>query len=168
MRSIGRRDLECPFDEQLLNGWRALHGSPVAFAFGHGLSYTTFSYEWASVPPGDLSAASLLPSAKSAALMPAALTFSVRVTNTGGLAGREVVQLYLSVPAAGEPPIALRTFGRTGLLQPGASEELQLNVSANDLSVWKGAWAPVAGTFVVHIGASSRDIRLDASFAVTA
>ena len=167
-------DLTCPFDERLLNGWRALHGSAVAFPFGHGLSYTSFVYAWATSPQGAaLSAAALQPAAASAALMPSALALSVAVSNAGAVAGREVVQLYLEFPAsAGEPPLVLRAFGRTGLLQPGASELVQLDLSAHDLAVWDdeggAGWLPATGEYVAHVGASSRDLRLDASFEVVA
>ena len=166
--------LECPFDERLRIGWRALHGQPVAFAFGHGLAYTSFAHAWATSPQGaTLSAAALQPAAASAPLMPAALALSVTVTNEGSVAGREVVQLYLRFPAtAGEPPLVLRSFGRTGLLQPGASELVQLDLSAHDLAIWDEgvarSWVPAIGEYVAHVGASSRDLRLDASFEVVA
>ena len=71
----------------------------------------------------------------------------------------------------GEPPLVLRAFGRTGLLQPGASELVQLDLSAHDLAVWdeRGAgWLPATGEYVAHVGASSRDLRLGASFEVVA
>ena len=59
--------------------------------------------------------------------------------------------------------------GQAGLLQPGASELVPLSLSAHDLAIWDEAgagWVPAAGEFVAHVGASSRDLRLEASFEV--
>ena len=47
----------CQYTEGLAVGWRRLHGQPVAFAFGHGLSYTTFEYSWASPSEIEISSA---------------------------------------------------------------------------------------------------------------
>ena len=69
-------------------------------------------------------------------------------------------------------PETLPFTGTTGLLQPGASELVQLDLSAHDLAVWDdeggAGWLPATGEYVAHVGASSRDLRLDASFEVVA
>jgi len=116
----------------------------VAFPFGHGLSYTTF----------DLSDVS-------AAYADGKLTASVTVTNTGERAGSEVVQVYVGVPAAGQPPKRLVAFEKVELA-PGASTELSLAIdsmaSHHPLSVYNvtaQAFERVTGEFTVFVGRSS-------------
>ena len=90
----------------------------------------------------------------------------VTVTNVGQVPGSEVVQLYVAYPpAAGEPPLVLRAFAKTGDLAPQASRTVSLELSRRDLSVWAtttagGGWQPVRGAFELHVGSSSRDLRL--------
>jgi beta-glucosidase len=147
----------CNLTEGLSVGWRGLHGAPVAYEFGFGLSYTTFGYSWASAPAAVGAADSLR------------ITLSVRVQNTGGRAGREVVQLYLVYPAAAaEPPLVLRGFERTGVLAAGGHQDVAFELSARQLSTWRPGegWVREVGTFDVVVGASSRDERLRASVSV--
>ena len=121
-------------------------GSPCepAYAFGHGLSYTTFAYANLTV---DAAAASA--------------SFTLR--NTGKLAGAEVAQLYLGFPAsAGEPPKQLKGFKQVQLA-PGESKTVTFALAPRDLSVWDAAahgWAVAKGSFGVMVGSGSRDIRL--------
>jgi len=136
------------YSEQLLVGYRFYDARGIqfdtGFPFGHGLSYTTFGYS-------DLR------------LRNNAVSFTV--TNTGAVAGREVAQLYLAFPAAaGEPPLQLRGFRKTTLLPPGEQERVTMELRPRDTAIWDSAahdWAPVRGSFGVHVGASSRDIRLE-------
>ena len=94
------------YDEGVHIGWRALQGRPVAFEFGAGLSYTSFTYAW-SAPPV-LGADGVV-------------RMAVAVTNAGDVAGADVPQLYLRFPAAArQPPLVLRGFAKTGLLAAGA------------------------------------------------
>ena len=124
----------------------------VAFPFGHGLSYTSFS-----VAKPHLSQDAAKGSWRATA----------RVTNTGKRAGAEVVQLYLSLPAsanavgAKQPPRRLVGFQRIDLA-PGASGEVSIaiNPSASNhpLSVWDeraGKWTIPQGSFTVWLGRSS-------------
>ena len=133
------------YDEKLLVGYRWYDANSVApaFPFGHGLSYTTFAYTG-------------LKASKTAV--------SVTVTNNGTVAGAEVVQLYLSFPAAaGEPPNQLKAFSKVGPLPAGGSATVELPLSDRSFSIWSvdsHAWTVVHGEFGVAVGSSSRDIRL--------
>ena len=101
--------------------YRYFEGDPL-WQFGYGLSYTTFSY-------GDLA----LPNLPVIAGDP--LDASVTVTNTGTIAGDEVVQLYLRFPdVPGAPIRALRAFQRVHL-EPGAKEKVDFHLSPRDLSM---------------------------------
>ena len=128
--------------------WYDAHNVAPAFAFGHGLSYTTFAYS-------DVTAS--------------ASKVSVTLKNTGSVAGAEVAQLYVAFPAsAGEPPQQLKGFEKV-MLAPGASKTVEFALSARDLSVYSEAsagWQRVSGEFGVRVGSSSRDIRAKTTFTV--
>ena len=157
-------DKHCSYDERLLVGWRGLHGVDVAFPFGHGLSYTSFAYAW-DVPPAMVAADDG---------GDGEMRLSLNVSNTGGVAGAEVAQIYVAYPAAaGEPALVLRAYAKTAVLPPGATERLSFSLSRRDLSTWNehggsddadgsplGDWQLAVGQFTVHAGASSRDLRL--------
>ena len=119
---------------------------PPLFCFGHGLSYTTFAY-------GNIKAS--------------ASAVSFDLTNTGNIAGAEVAQLYLGFPAAaGEPPQQLKGFEKVAL-KAGETKTVTFALAARDLSVYSEAaagWQLVSGKFTARVGASSRDIRLNATF----
>ena len=129
--------------------WYHARGAAPLFAFGHGLSFTTFEYALLAVAPGRV---------------------EVRVTNTGPRPGSEVVQLYLTYPpGVEEPPRQLKAFARAGPLLPGQSLDVPLALGARGRSVWDAAahaWAEVPGDFLVEVGASSADIRLLGNFTV--
>ncbi|MFI6983666.1 glycoside hydrolase family 3 C-terminal domain-containing protein [Embleya sp. NPDC050154] len=148
------------YGEGVFVGYRGYDAArrEVAFAFGHGLSYTTFAYR-------DLTVA---PTADDTG-------FAVRVTvaNTGDRAGREVVQVYSSAPAGStvERPIReLRGFASVRL-EPGESREVLVEFDRADLayySVRNDGWRVEGGTYRIEAAASSRDIRLSVDLAVTA
>jgi beta-glucosidase len=120
-------------------------GIKPSYEFGYGLSYTNFSYS-------NLKLNSSLFSNK--------LTATVTVTNTGKVAGKEVVQLYLSAPQAklDKPSEELKGFGKTALLKPGASQTISFTLNAKDLASFntaQSAWIADAGSYVAKIGASS-------------
>jgi len=145
------------YSEKLLVGYRYFDAHNVSFttgfAFGHGLSYTTFKYSGLSVLPS--------PSGSGAVA-------SFQVTNVGAVAGAEVAQLYLGFPVvAGEPPLQLKGFRKTKILAPGETEFVVLELRPRDLSIWDEEahrWAVVEGTFTAKVGASSRDLRLEKTF----
>jgi beta-glucosidase len=89
------------------------------------------------------------------------------VTNSGALAGAEVVQLYIAYPAAaGAPPQQLRAFHKTAVLAPGGQEVVTLAVDTRGLSVFDAVaddWAVVPGSYGIRVGSGSRDIRVNAT-----
>lgn len=129
------------------------------FAFGHGLSYTSFSYNNLGITPCFADDPSR--------------TFVVEldVTNTGNLAGGEAVQLYVGMPSTDDlpqPPEQLKRFQKV-YLQPGETTHVQFVLDARSLSHWDTAahdWAITPGTYQVLLGSSSRDIRLEGQIAV--
>lgn len=121
--------------------WYDAKGLEPQFAFGHGLSYTSFSM-------GGLSA------------QPAAGTISVSFTvrNTGRRAGAEVAQVYVA-GTGWEAPKRLGGF-RKVMLAPGASQRVTLAIDPRLLAVWDGpshSWKIAAGTYQVTLGASARE-----------
>ena len=127
--------------------WYDAKGIRPLFPFGYGLSYTTFAYDDVKVEDED-----------------EAWTVSVRVTNTGKVAGKESVQFYL---APVEPRIEravkeLKGFAKTKLLRPGESEVLFTTLARRDFAYWDVLthdWRVDAGRYELLVGASSVDIR---------
>ncbi|MBO4634112.1 MAG: glycoside hydrolase family 3 protein [Bacteroidales bacterium] len=125
----------------------------VSYPFGYGLSYTTFAYSKPSVKVGK----------------DGSVTATVVVTNTGKVAGKEAVQLYVSAPAGGleKPACELRAFAKTKDLQPGESQTLTMVMDAYTLASFNpetSAWETAAGNYKVSFGASVADIRATAAF----
>ena len=152
----GDREAEVEYTDGVFVGYRhyATKNVKVAYPFGYGLSYTTFAYS------------NLALSAKE---FGTGLTATVTVKNTGKVAGREVVQLYLSAPGKSmpKPVMELKGFAKTKLLAAGESQTLTLQITPRDLSSFDEAsssWMAEAGTYTVKIGASSEDIKLTATF----
>jgi beta-glucosidase len=119
------------------------------YPFGYGLSYTTFVY-------GDIKLS------KSKLKGDEKLTASVTLTNTGKVAGEEVVQLYIQDPVASisRPVKELKNFKKV-LLQPGEKKDISIEITINDLKFYnsdlKYDWEP--GDFIIYIGTNSRDVK---------
>jgi beta-glucosidase len=137
--------------------WYDSKGMTPLFPFGFGLSYTTFSIENASVLQN-------LPT-----LPPPPRGFSVLslVTNTGAVAGAEVLQVYLGLPATtGEPPKRLVGWSKI-YLRPGQGAFIFLEVKENDsshpMSYWdtnSNTWQTAPGDYPVYVGNSSANLTL--------
>lgn len=132
----------------------------VLYPFGHGLSYTRFAYEELKV------------SASGGRLQPGeAATVAVRVVNSGPLAGDEVVQLYVrgdSTSRVKRPLKQLKGFRRIHLA-PGESRTVTFTLPAEELAFWdvsRSRFCVAAGDYTVMAGASSADIRLQATLRV--
>ena len=119
----------------------------VAYPFGYGLSYTTFELSKPTVKArGNL------------------VDITVTVKNTGSVAGKEVVQVYVQAPAGKleKPAQELKAFAKTRELKPGESQTLTMNLLLRDLASFDEAssqWLTEAGTYTFRFGFSSRDIK---------
>lgn len=127
-------------------------GKDVSYPFGYGLSYTTFEYS--------------KPIVKATA---DGFVASIDVKNTGSVAGKEAVELYVSAPDGGlvKPACELKAFAKTRQLNPGESQTLTMNVSAYDLASYNEAtqaWETAAGTYTVRFGANVEDVRATANY----
>ena len=130
------------------HGYRLLDrdGNEPAFPFGFGLSYTTFSYQNLCIEPGEITPVETL-------------TATVEVTNTGPVAGEEVVQLYIGYEDSQvERPVKeLKGFDRVEL-QLGETKQVVLYIPAHRLAYYgesKSDWVVEAITYHVYVGASS-------------
>jgi beta-glucosidase len=140
------------YGEGLFVGYRDFDArdAAVSFPFGHGLSYTTFGYSGLSVlESGD------------------GIEVSVTVTNTGERDGREVVQVYVSVPGSSvqRPIRELKGFANVAVAA-GSAESVVIRIAAEDLAFYDVAaarWTVEGGEYLVSVGASSRDLRATAS-----
>ena len=97
------------------------------------------------------------------------ISINITVTNNGKVAGKEIVQLYLSAPSGqlNKPESELKAFGKTKLLQPNESQTLTFSLSITDLASFNpalSAWVADAGIYTVKIGTSSLDIKDKATF----
>ncbi|MCL2164367.1 MAG: glycoside hydrolase family 3 C-terminal domain-containing protein, partial [Oscillospiraceae bacterium] len=103
------------------------YASMVAFPFGYGLSYTTFEFSNLTLDKKVFYADT------------DKLSATVTVKNTGNVAGKEVVQLYLGADTwqeEGRPKNELRAYGKTDMLQPGQSQTITLSITLNDLQYY--------------------------------
>ena len=139
------------YEEGIYVGYRAFdkRGIEPLFPFGHGLSYTTFK-----VSDMRLSSPTLAPTGS--------LTATVRVTNTGGRAGAQVVQLYVRDPKAktDRPVRELKGFSKVSL-QPGQSRDVSLRLTPRDFAwcdVKAKGWRVDSGTYEIEVGDSSRNL----------
>lgn len=158
----------CEYTEGLAVGYRGLWDQPVGFPFGHGLSYTTFAYGPLRVLSESDCAVIIAYTSGSEARTSNAVCLAINVTNAGTVAGAEVVQLYLTFPdSAGEPSPALKGFNKTTILEPGGTVAVHFVLHGIDVSIWDiklGKFVVAKGPFTAEAGASSRDLRSNATF----
>ncbi|AVM55610.1 glycoside hydrolase family 3 protein [Capnocytophaga sp. oral taxon 864] len=152
-----RSPSESVYNEGIYVGYRyfSSFGKPVAYPFGYGLSYTQFEMKKLKVPTK----------------FSKKLSLSVEVTNVGEVAGKEVVQVYLSAPAKSmdKPALELKAFAKTELLSPKQSQTLSFTLSPESLASFdtaRSAWVVEAGTYTVKVGNSVENILQTATFTV--
>ena len=142
------------YKEDVFVGYRGFdkNKTKALFPFGFGLSYTTFGYDQLNVQTTN-----------------DGLEVEVTVRNTGSVAGKETVQLYVSAPKNKQiekPVKELKSFAKSRLLQPGESQTLKMLIPAGSLASWNEAvhqWQTDPGTYLIQVGASSADIKLKQS-----
>ncbi len=144
------------YSEGVFMGYRGYDSRGIAprFCFGHGLTYTTFDYGEARV----------------ATDTDGGIEVTVELTNTGSRRGSEVVQCYIAdgESTVDRPEQELRAFEKV-TLDPGASRTVNFTLGDRCFAYWAGpgsseaAWIVEPGTFTVRVGASSRDIRSEAT-----
>ncbi len=135
--------------------WHEKQGIAPLFAFGHGLSYTTFSY-------------SNVRASKTSLREGGKITVSVDVTNTGSRAGKETVQLYISEenPALPRPVKELKGFKKVSL-EPGETGTVSFEITADLLKYYDdgiGEWKADPGSFTAHLASASDDVRGSVDF----
>ena len=144
------------YEEDIWVGYRYFntYNKEVSYPFGYGLSYTTFDYSNVAVKKAGND-----------------WKVSVKVINTGKVAGKEVAQVYIkAAPGDLKKPLCeLKAFGKTKLLASGQSETLTMSIKNSDLASFnegKSAWVVDAGQYSVLVGASVADIRQSVKFSV--
>ena len=147
---------EIVYDDDIYVGYRYFDAFDVepSYEFGFGMSYTDFDYGKPSL---------------SATLFDESMTVEIEVTNTGNMAGKEVVQLYLGAPSGSmnKPVRELKAFAKTGMLEPGESELVRMTLNPRDLCSFdseQSSWRAEQGTYDILVGSSSKNIRQKASF----
>ena len=150
-----RKDVDyTEYKEGIYVGYRYFSTADVevSYPFGYGLSYTTFAYSKPVVKAGA-----------------DGFTATITVTNTGKVAGKESVQLYVTAPEGGleKPAFELKAFAKTRKLAPGESQTLTMNVDAYTLASFNetaSQWETAAGTYTVKFAANAADVRATAQY----
>jgi beta-glucosidase len=147
---------EVVYDEGIYVGYRYFNTFNVkpAYEFGFGLSYTNFTISNLKLNSKDFNGK---------------VVATVDVKNTGSVAGKDVVQLYLSAPSKElqKPSEELKGFAKTNLLKPGQTVTLRFTIEPKDLASFdtkSASWVAEAGSYTVKIGASSADIKQSGNF----
>ena len=155
MKNTGRPYTEDNKEQKYLSRYLSTPNSPL-YAFGHGLSYTTFNYS-----PVTLSAATVRKGQP--------LTATVTVTNTGTRAGEEVVQMYVRdlVGSVTRPVLELKRWDKIAL-KPGQSRRVTFTITDADLAFTRQdmSWGSEAGDFKLFVGTASDQLQ-EANFTLT-
>ncbi|WP_282166914.1 glycoside hydrolase family 3 C-terminal domain-containing protein [Shewanella japonica] len=150
-------ETESLYSEGVFIGYRWFEQQKIApaFPFGHGLSYSQFSYDNIKL-------------SKSTMAEGGTMTITADITNTSGIDGAEVAQLYLHDVKASvsRPQKELKGFDKIWL-KAGETGQVSFTLTQRDLSFWdinSNDWLAEAGKFTVMLGSSVKDIRLQKSF----
>lgn len=170
-------DLECQFSEGVYVDYRWFDKENIEprYPFGHGLSYTNFSYgAVAAIVTNSSALASKYPSGGlglggQTDLFDEVTTINTTLQNTGTLVGAEVAQLYVSFPAEAAQPIRiLRGFEKLEITA-GSRTDVSFSLRCRDISYWDVAaqkWAIANGTYTFSVGSSSRDLRWNTTLTI--
>ncbi len=158
---VARNDGSNIVDQEYLEGlyvgykWNDLKHIKPLFPFGHGLSYTTFEYGKLTADKGEMTADDTI-------------TFTVPVTNTGSVAGSEVVELYITDDkcTVDRPAKELKGFAKVSLA-PGETKDVTITIGKDALSYFDAdnhQWVAEPGQFTASAAASADDIRSTCKF----
>ncbi|KAJ7100754.1 beta-glucosidase [Mycena belliarum] len=149
------------YAEDLYVGYKHFQHRKIkpAFAFGHGLSYTTFEFSDLRLSKPTVSSDEVN------------MNVSLQITNTGAVAGSEVAQVYVTLPTTSElthPPLHLKGFAKV-TLEPGASTTVRIELDKYAVSYWDDrftTWAVEKGEYLIRVGPSSDQLPLEAAFVI--
>lgn len=148
---MAAKPAEVKYEEDIFVGYRHFETANIktSYPFGYGLSYTSFAYSKLKVKKQNDN-----------------FKLSCVVRNTGAVAGKEVVQLYVSAPKSdlAKPVRELKSFNKTNLLQPGEKQTLTFILTPNDFASYytnESAWIATSGLYKVQIGSSVSSIELE-------
>lgn len=164
---VGYRYYESRGYEETKAGNEGWYDENVTYPFGYGLGYTTFDWAIEPVTPEGVITAD------------DELTFDITVTNTGDVAGKDVVELYYTAPYGDETTnpvkleksyVALADYAKTGLLQPGESEKVTVTVDASDMASYDYAedktYVLDDGNYGLKISRNSHDVNAEFNYTV--
>ena len=125
------------------------YGKTVQFPFGYGLSYTTFQQEMGPISESN-----------------GTITFDVTVTNTGSVAGKDVVEVYYNPPYTNggieKASANLVAFDKTGVIEPGKSETVKISFQVEDMASFDyqgaGAYVLESGDYIISINTDSHNV----------
>lgn len=133
-----------------------LHSPQPLYEFGYGLSYANFTYSNLTLSKTEVSASD-------------SVTATVSVTNTSPVDGKEVVQVYVQDVLASivVPNIELKGFKKV-LVKAGETVEVSVDLNVGSWGLWnrKMEYVVEKGEFLVHVGASSKDLRANGTVTV--
>lgn len=149
---VGYRFFETAHDEGLID-----YDSTVLYPFGYGLSYTTFTQEMGPLQ-----------------IDGGTITVDVTVTNTGSVAGKEVVELYYNPPYTNggieKSTVNLIAFDKTDILEPGASQTLTLTFTAEEMASYdtygSGSWVLEEGDYIISLRSDSHTVIAEQTYQV--
>ena len=147
----------CNYEDGIYVGYRYFETAQaeVSYPFGFGLSYTTFAYSKPTIRATK-----------------DGFEASITVSNTGNVAGKEVVQLYITAPngQVAKPALELKAFDKTRELKPGESQTIQMKVSNYDLASFiesESAWIADAGRYQIKFAAAVNDVRATSTYTLS-
>lgn len=156
---VGYRFYETAYAETLAGNMEYDYDAMVQYPFGYGLSYTTFSQEMGDITVAD-----------------GQISFDVTVTNTGDVAGKDVVEVYYNPPYTNggieKSAVNLIAFDKTEILEPGASEVVTITFSEEEMASYdtygKGCYVLEAGDYVISINSDAHNVIDSETYTVAA
>lgn len=146
---VGYKFYETAYAEALAGNMEYDYDAMVQYPFGYGLSYTTFTQDMGEITVAD-----------------GVISFDVTVTNTGDVAGKDVVEVYYNPPYTNggieKSAVNLVAFDKTEILEPGASETVTISFNEEDMASYDtygaGCYVLEAGDYVISINSDAHNV----------